>query len=133
MAQVSIIKNEGVHPIEFVVSEANGFRSRDEGILITGQNAVLVVGTVLGTITASGKFTEYTTAETDGSQVATGILAYEVDAVTVADQPCVVVSRDAEVIDADIIVEPSGTPSAQEVIDAKDDLRAVGVVFRAAI
>lgn len=132
MAQVSIVKNETDHDLGFVVSEANGFRSRETGTLILGQAAVLVAGTVLGTITASGKFTEYTTAETDGSEVATAILAFETDAI-VADQEVTILVRDAEVNDAEIIVEPSGSPTGQEVQDAKDDLIALRIFFRSAI
>jgi hypothetical protein len=132
MAQVSIIKPEGDHDLGFVVAEANGFRSRETGILASGQVAVLAPGTVLGTITSGGKFAEYTTAETDGSQVATAILAFETDATT-ADQEVTVLVRDAEVNDAEIIVEPSGAPSGPEIQDAKDDLILQNIHFRAAI
>lgn len=46
--------------------------------LITGQN--LQRGTVLGRITASGKYTAATSAASDGSQNATAILAEDTDA-----------------------------------------------------
>lgn len=42
------------------------------------QNADLKRGTVLGRITASGKWTVSTSAANDGSQVPRGILAYDV-------------------------------------------------------
>jgi hypothetical protein len=49
------ILTEGKHPGEFLASEGNGTLSRDVVTLISGQN--LVAGTVLGKITASGKYT----------------------------------------------------------------------------
>jgi hypothetical protein len=59
----------------------------EAGTLITGQN--LARGTVVGKITASGKFTTALSASSDGSQAVYGILADSVDA-TSADKACVV-------------------------------------------
>ncbi len=43
--------NEGMHPGEFLVSEANGQRSRANGVLAGGQASVTQAGTILGLIT----------------------------------------------------------------------------------
>lgn len=92
-------KTEGVHSAEFLLSDEET-QSRDKVILITGQN--LVAGTVLGKITASGKYTLHNNAAADGSEVASAILYDSVDA-TAIDMPCVIVSRLAEVADAKLI------------------------------
>ena len=43
---------ESTHAGEFLVSEANGCRSRDTGTVVSGQD--LVAGAVVGIVTASG-------------------------------------------------------------------------------
>lgn len=50
--------------------------------IVSGQTAVLTKGTVLGKITASGKYTPYTSGASDGSNSAKLILAESVDATT---------------------------------------------------
>jgi hypothetical protein len=64
--------------LEFLVSENNGDFSREAVTLISGQN--LKACTVLGRITASGKFTILAPAAADGSQNAAAILLYATDA-----------------------------------------------------
>ena len=49
-------------------------------VTIVSGAGVLDVGTVLGKITASGKFTAYSNAASNGSEVALGILTEKVDA-----------------------------------------------------
>ncbi len=93
------MKTEGVHSAEFLLSSEEA-QSLDKVTLILGQN--LVAGTVLGKITASGKYTQHNNAAADGSEVASAILFDSVDA-TLADTQVVVVSRLAEVIDAKLI------------------------------
>jgi hypothetical protein len=58
-----------------------------KGTIITGQN--LVRGTVLGVITASGKYTKSLSASSDGSQIPAAILLHDVDA-TSADTEAMV-------------------------------------------
>jgi hypothetical protein len=78
---------------EFLLSEANGTRSR-EPITLTGGS--FPAGQVLGKITASGSYTAYDSAATDGSESAAAILYEAVDAST-ADATGVGIVRDAEV------------------------------------
>jgi hypothetical protein len=47
-------------------------------VVVTGE--VLVRGTVLGKVTASGKYAAYDNAASDGTEVAAGILCEDVDA-----------------------------------------------------
>lgn len=109
----------------FVVSEANGFRSRDTVTIAAG--ADVRPGEVLGKITASGKYTARAAGAVDGSQVAVAI-AYAGAPAAAAGADCVVIARDAEVATADL-VWPAGADQA-----ARDsgvaELAAVGIIAR---
>lgn len=89
-----IVQTRG--PGFFMVSEANGTLSRDEIIISSAAAAILQQGTVLGKITASGKFIPCVVTAVDGSQDAAAILWGAVDA-TVADAKAVGIARLAEV------------------------------------
>lgn len=90
-------------PGEFLVSEANGSLSRETVTIDTGE---LLAGTVLGKITASGKYVQVDLAAVDGSEDAVAVLWDDVDAST-ADQLAAVIHRFAEVHE-DRIVYPDG-------------------------
>lgn len=104
---------------EFIISEANGTRSREK-VTIAAAAAALAAGTVLGKITASGKYVAYSNGAADGTEVAAGIL-YAPVGDSAADQPGVMICRDAEV--AAIFLTGSDAP-------AKVDLAALGVIVR---
>ncbi len=89
------VLTEGKHAGEFIVSEGNGFISRETGTIVSGQN--LVAGTVLGKITASGKYTAYSDGAADGSQTAVGVLFDNVDASAGDVGGAVIIARLAEV------------------------------------
>lgn len=111
---------EGRHTAEFLKSEANGYRSRDT-VVLSSTAAALAAGTVLGKITASGKFVAYDEAGTDdGRRVAAGVLYANV-ADSAADQNVVAIVRDAEVKE-----------DALTGIDANGivDLKALGIIVR---
>ena len=57
---------EGRHPGEFLMTEANGQRSR-ENITIASGGGIIAPGTVLGKITATGKYLASAVGATDGS------------------------------------------------------------------
>jgi len=91
------IKTEGPRNLAHILSEGNGSISRDVVVIASGAG-VLLPGTVLGKITASGKFTtspEASTVTIEGAETATCVLAYGVDA-TSADVDAVVTARLAE-------------------------------------
>ena len=116
---------EGSHAGEFLVSEANGSRSRDAVVVVSGQN--LVAGAIVGVVTASGKIAEYDNAAVDGTEVAAGVLFEAVDA-SAADANGVVVLRDAE-INLSEVTWKSG--ASQGDIDAGvADMLALGIVTR---
>lgn len=89
------VMTETRHAGEFVLSEGNGNISRDNIVIVSGAGVVRA-GTVLGKITASGKYTPSPATGADGSQVAVAVNLYEVDA-TSADVAVAAIMRDAEV------------------------------------
>ncbi len=97
---------------EFLQSEANGYESR-ENIIVeggTGGAGVVYPGTVMGKITASGKYVPCLVAAGDGSQTAAGILWGYTDA-TNGDVHASLVARYAEVaIDRVIFGTSYGSP-----------------------
>lgn len=113
------IKTESRHVGDFLISEANGTRSREEVVVASGEGA-LVAGTVLGKITASGKYAAYDNAAADGTQAAAAVLYAGVDAAA-ADAAAVIIVRDAEVVEAYL----TGIDAA-----GKADLAALGIIVR---
>lgn len=116
---------EGRHAGEFIVSEANGNRSRDTVAVISGQN--LKAGHVVGIITASGKVTEMDPAATNGSEVAAGVLFAPVDA-SAGDAPGVLLARDCEVTGADLTYKTGAT--AGQITTAEGELETLGIIVR---
>ncbi len=86
---------------EFVLSEANGTLSR-ESIVIASGSGVLSPGTVVGKVTASGKYVPYVNTNSNGSEVAAGVIYEKVDA-TSADQDVVAYVREAEVASSKLV------------------------------
>lgn len=108
---------EGPHDCAFILSEAAGSRSRENGTLITGQN--LEAGAVLA---ASGaKLTEFV------SGTAVGILLYKTDA-TDADVRVSYLARDAEVNLKLLSIEESTDGGEREA--AATALLPLGIICR---
>lgn len=103
---------------EFLLSEANGTRSREQ-VVIDSTAGALVPGTVLGKLTG-GDYVAYNNGASDGSQTAVGILYAAAPNLTV-DQKAVMIARDAEVDESEL----TGLDAA-----GKTDLQALGIVFR---
>ncbi len=116
---------ESAHAGEGIISEANGFRSRDAGIILSGQN--LVAMAALGRVTASGKFVEHDPAASDGSEDCVAILFDAVDA-SAADANGVILARDFEV-DGEMITYITGISSGDKA-DAIASLKAQGIIVR---
>lgn len=110
---------------EFILAEANGTISREEVTILSGQ--VLAAGTVVGKVTASGKYIAYDDDNVDGSEVAAGILYAAVDAAG-ADKKGVIIARHAEVVDA--LLTWASTNDAGDKTAGKVDLRALGIILR---
>lgn len=109
---------QGRRAAEFILSEANGNYSRQNGVLISGQN--LAAGTVLK---ASGsKLTAYTVASAP-----VGILLEATDA-SAGDVACAYIARAAEVKLALLTYPPDVTDEP----DVIADLLTIGIVAREA-
>jgi len=83
---------------EFLISEANGTRSRATVTILAGHD--IKAGTLLGKITASGKHIPYLDGASDGSQTAVAIQYRDVDTSATglnADSDQLVIESDAEV------------------------------------
>jgi len=117
--------NEARHAGEFLVSEAEGTRSRDT--ITIASSVALEAGTVLGKITASGKYKLHDAAASDGTENAAGVLLSAVDA-SGGDAIGVAILRDAEV-DTNALTFKSGISGANKTA-ALDALKALGVIAR---
>ena len=116
----------------YLVSEANGTRSRD--VVTLAEGVVRNPGTVLGKVAATGKYVPVDPAngtgegETpDGSHIAVAVLFAAVHA-TAGDKPAVITARDAEVEAAALIWPAAITPTQKTA--ALGQLAAVGIVAR---
>lgn len=116
--------NMGKRDGDFLISEANDYRSRDQ-VTVDATGGALETGTVLGKVTASGKFVRHDAGAADGSETEAGILFYSQGAV---EQPATIIARDAEVHQSELTYEAGAD---QNQIDASNAaLAAIGIVVR---
>lgn len=108
-----------------MVSEANGHRSREEIVILAGED--LEVGTVLGQITASEKYVQVDLAAVDGSQSVAGVL-YDSVFADGADAAAVAHLRDSEVLGAELVYPAGATQGNIDTINA--GLVALDVIVR---
>lgn len=115
-------KTEGSHAGAFIISEANGHRSREVVTIEAGH--ILEAGAVL----AKNALNTYEEYNNDGSNnAAAGILVYPVDSSDGTVQATVIV-RDAEVNGPELVwadTEDTGDRDAAVV-----DLKALGIIVR---
>ena len=106
--------------------EAPNLYSRDRVTVASGQS--LPLGTVLGIVTASGKYKQIDPSAEDGTQVAAGVLLQGCDA-TLADRDNgLVVARHAIV--SDHALQWPEAITAAEKASAIAQLKALGVLVR---
>ncbi|NBN62791.1 head decoration protein [Pannonibacter tanglangensis] len=125
-----MIRTERRRALAFLLSEAEGARSRQTVTVASGEG-VLEPGTVLGRVTASRKFVASPHASTvgrEGAEVAAAVLAYRVDA-TAADATAVVIDTDAEVKAPELVYHSTVNDAARRATKA-DQLRALGIKVR---
>lgn len=105
-----------------------GGQAANDHVAVTISDATdFVVGDSFTFEVTKGDYEALDVSEDDGVQTAAGILYAAVDA-TLADKPCVVVVRDAEVI-GDELIWPAGITDAQKAA-AIATLKANGVIVR---
>lgn len=114
------VLTQGKQTGEFLLSEANGDRSR-EVVTVTVAGAVaLPSGQVLGKLSATGKYVAYNNAGAGGAEIAAAVLLNACPG-TNGDYKCTVFVRDCEVWESML----TGIDSA-----GKTDLTALGVIVR---
>jgi len=120
---------ETTHPGGFLVWEAFRDYTREVVTIATGgAYPVLQPGTVLGKITASGKYAAHDPAAVDGTETAVAVLWGRADA-TAADVDAVVLLRGPAIVNTNDLVF-TGTPTAPEITAAHTALAAVGILTR---
>lgn len=120
-------KTEHLGTGAFLKSEGAGHISRDSIVIASGAGALLA-GTVLGKVTASGKYLAHSPAGVDGTQNAAAVLLADVDA-TSADAEGVGILRLAEVW-KDRLVWGAGVTTTQHKTDALVELASTDVIGR---
>jgi hypothetical protein len=118
------ILTENIHAFGFMVSEANGYKSRDS-VTVAAGSATYLPGTLLGKITSSGNYVQYAPGATDGSQTVAGILCGTLVASTAKKT---VISRDAEVNGGNLTY-PAGS-NAAAIATANAALAVLGIIVR---
>ena len=115
------VLTQGNEPYEFLLSEATGMRSRSQATVTIAGAVALASGTVLGKVTATGKFVRYDeTGTDDGRRVAAAVLGTPLAGVN-GDIKATIFERDCEVIGARLTgLDANGTA----------DLRLLGVIVR---
>jgi hypothetical protein len=127
---VSPVISERFYNGAFLISEANGFRSRDTGIIKNagGADLVLDAGLVLATLSADGSLAPYDNAGTDGSEAASCILYGSVIVPAGGQKTVTLVSRDAEVNASELRWDAAVDAAGKTAGIA--DLRAKGIIAR---
>ncbi|MFF0947910.1 head decoration protein [Rhizobium leguminosarum] len=111
---------------DIVKDEGKNRFSRDSDILASG-SGIVKIGTVLGKVTATGKFKPLAPAASDGTQLAAAVILQYANA-TSADVTVVNLKRRAQVVRQEL-VWPAGITDAQ-IKTALDQLAALGIVTR---
>lgn len=113
-----------VKTAEFLVSEANGCRSRAE-VTVDATGGALVAGTILGVVTASGKYVRHNAGAVDGSENEAAVLYEGIGAV---EDTRTVILRDAEVTQS-LLTYEVGADAAQ-ITASNAALAALGIIVR---
>lgn len=122
---------EGRHAAEFILSEANGHRSRENVTILggsAGTGTTLAAGTVLGKFTSSGKYAIADASGSDGVQTAVAVLIAPID-IEDADVEAAVIARDAEV-NGELLTYDASVDDATKIAAKVTQLAAVGIIVR---
>jgi hypothetical protein len=107
--------------------EVNPNYTREEVTLLQGMP--YPVGSVLGRITASGKYKLATSGGSDGAQTATAVLLYAVDA-TLADALGIVLARGPAIVSRAALAYDATVDDAGKITTKIGQLAAVGIIAR---
>ena len=118
---------ERARDLEVVLSEANGYRSRDT-ITIAAGAGDLDAGTVLGQVSSSKESVPADPDAVDGSEVAASVLLYRTDA-SVNSAKAVALVRDAEV-KKPVLIYGAGFTNDELKTTAQLQLVNIGIIAR---
>ncbi|WP_050526182.1 head decoration protein [Pseudorhodobacter aquimaris] len=107
--------------------EANPNYTRETITLLAGMP--YPVGSVLGRITASGKYKLATSGGSDGAQTASAVLLYAVDA-TLADANGIVVARGPAIVSRAALAYDATVDDGAKIITKIGQLAAAGILAR---
>lgn len=119
--------NEAARIGDVLKREFDKLHNRETVTIASGQN--LVLGTVVGKLTASGKYVAYDNDAADGSQTAAGVLLFKTDA-SAADTRGVILARGPAVVAKSALIFGAGVTTQAEKDAAYVDLTALGIVVR---
>ncbi len=123
------VLSETTHPGGFLVWEAFRDYTREVVTIATGtSNPVLAPGTVLGRITATGKYAAHDPAALDGTETAVAVLWARADA-TAADVQAVALLRGPAIVNGHDLIF-AGTLTQPEIDAAHAALAAAGILVR---
>lgn len=125
------ILTEGSRKAEFMVSEANDWRSRDGGTVTVPANTTLEAGTVMGQQTSGDKFVRHDSDGTDdGRRAEAGILFANLvnDTGSAVDMDATIVTRDCEVKGDQLTYEDGADAAA--ITASNTALAALGIIVR---
>lgn len=106
--------------------EAPNLYSRDRVTVASGQT--LALGAVVGMVTATSKLKALDPAATDGTEIARGVIANDVDAALADRDDGLLIARHA-LVARNALVWPSGI-TAELKAAAEAQLKAIGILVR---
>lgn len=116
---------ENPHAGGFILSEANGKRSRENVTIAEGEN--LKAGAVLGKLTSGGAYAHFDNDASDGTQTAMGILIAPCDASDGAVEAAII-ARDAEVLGEELVWADSEDET--DIAAGITELASLGIIVR---
>jgi hypothetical protein len=119
--------NSPSYVTDWLKYEGDSYFSRDTAIIASGAGR-LPSGRVIAQVTATGKYVEAAASGSDGSQTATAVLLFPVDATT-ADAQAVIVARHAIASHAGLTYG-STINDATKRAAANAQLKARGILVR---
>ncbi|MCF3934339.1 head decoration protein [Acuticoccus sp. M5D2P5] len=117
---------EGIRNASFLVSEANGMYRSREKVTVTVPSGGIAAGTVLGAITASGKYVRHDSGLSNGAETEAGILYETLTAA--GDAEVTIIARDAEVVGAHLTYEDGADAAA--ITASNTALASLGIIVR---
>ncbi len=107
--------------------ELNPNYTRETITLLEGMN--YPVGSVLGRVTLSGKYTLASHGGSDGAETATAVLLYDVDA-TLADAVGVVLARGPAILSRAALVYDGTVDDGAKITAKLAELKTLGILVR---